>query len=892
VRVGVYEIVASLGAGGMGEVYRARDTKLDRLVALKILPESFAQDPDRLARFHREARTLAALNHPNIAIIHGAEEADRVHALVMELVEGEDLSQRLARGPLPLDDALAIAKQVADALDAAHEQGVVHRDLKPANIKVRSDGTAKVLDFGLAKAVSPPVAGGTATASPTITSPALLTGVGMLLGTAAYMSPEQAKGRQADQRSDVWAFGCVLYEMLTGARAFPGDDVSDTLAAILRAEPHWQALPATTPLPVRRLLRRCLEKDRKRRLAAIADARLDIEDALSASSPDSTASTAPGARTRRWLPWLAAGVALVVGGSVAGAAVWLATRPGAERLTRTTIQTSGEMALVGSPVSRNFAIARDGSKIVYRAATQLVVRPLAQLEATALKGAGAGNAPFFAPDGQWIGFFENSALKKVAISGGPPITLFQGNGGASGATWGSDSTIVFAQTGARGLRRISAEGGDAAFVTTVDQTAGELNHTWPDFLPDSRSVLFTIVRAGDVDTSRDVALLDLATGNRTVLIPGGSHPRYLPTGHIVYGTTDTLFAVPFDLERRTVSGNAVPVVAPVAAIGGAAGYQYDVAHDGTLVYQPDGSTARRSGALVWVDRQGRETALGVQTRPFIHPRLAPDGTRVVVNIEGDLWVWEIAGKRLVRATFEPRRNSTPLWSPDSQYLVFGSTRRGGPANLFMQAANNTGVATQLVESPNVNQPTAFTPDGLQIVFNENTPARQRDIRLLTLKPTPRVTSLVETRFDERGGIVSPNGRWLAYESNSSGSYEIFVRPFPGVDSGLWQVSTSGGVQPLWARSGRELFYIAPDGLLMAVPLQAHESVWLADAPVPAVERPYYRGGEGTFSRQYDVSGDGQRFLMIKEEPTEVEAAPSIVVVRPWFDELKRLTLGR
>ena len=425
----------------MGEVYRARDTKLQRDVAIKILPEAFAHDSERLARFDREARTLASLNHPNIGQIHGLEESDGIKALVMELVEGPTLADRIAQGPIPLDEALPIAKQIAEALEAAHEQGIIHRDLKPANVKVRPDGTVKVLDFGLAKALEPASAGSTdATASPTITSPAMMTGVGVILGTAAYMSPEQAKGRAADKRSDVWAFGCVLYEMLTGARAFAGDDVSDTLAAVLRGEPDWRVLPSETPASIRRLLRRCLEKDRKRRLSDAADARLEIEEALTTPMFETSAAPAPSQGGWRRGALIAA-AALAVGGVAAGGAVWTAIRPASARVTRTVIQTSGATALTISPrAAGSLAITPDGSRLVYTAASQLVVRRLDQFDSEALTGLGAPTQPFISPDGQWIGFFDGLVLKKVAIGGGPAVTVDKDNnpgGGPLGATWGT-----------------------------------------------------------------------------------------------------------------------------------------------------------------------------------------------------------------------------------------------------------------------------------------------------------------------------------------------------------------------------------------------------------------------------------------------------------------------
>ena len=871
----------------MGQVYRARDTQLDRDVAIKILPEAFAADAERVARFQREAKVLASLSHPNIAIIHGLEQADGVHALVMELVPGEDLSQRIARGAIPLDEALPIAKQIAEALEAAHEQGIIHRDLKPANVKVRPDGIVKVLDFGLAKALEPVSAGSTAAAtSPTITSPAMMTRVGMILGTAAYMSPEQARGRPVDKRSDLWAFGCVLYEMLTGKRAFEGDDVSDTLAAVLRGEPDWRALPTETPASIRRLLRRCLEKDRTRRLSDAVDARLEIEEALTTPMFETSAAPAPGSQAGWRRGALIAAAALAVGGVAAGGAVWTAIRPAPARVTRTVIQTSGATALTtNSRASGALAITPDGSRLVYTAASQLVVRRLDRFDAESLTGLGSPMQPFISPDGEWIGFFEGLILKKVAIGGGPAVTVFKDqnpNSGPGGATWGTDGTIVYAGSIGAGLKRVAAaSGGEAETLTTPDRERGEVRHSWPSFLPGGRALLFTISYAV---RGPEIAVLNLETGVTTVLL-SGLRARYLPSGHLVFGTENTLRAVAFDLERLTVAGEPVPVVSPIVAVQGPQGsYEYDVAADGTLVYLPTIITSPFLHTPVWVNRQGRETSLGMQARPYVHPRLSPDGTRVAVNERANIWIWDLVRSRLTRGPLDS--GTVLVWTPDSARLIFSSFRGGGGANLYVQAADGTGTATRLSDSPNQHNPTGTTADGAQIVFNELTPTQLGDISLLTMTPTPQVKPLVATRANERGGVVSPDGRWLAYESDRSGAYEVWVQPFPTVDAGRWQVSSAGGVQPLWARNGRELFYVAPDGALMAVQWRGLPES--GGAPTRLIEGRYSRGVGGTTVRQYDVSADGQRFLMMKEEARETDLAPSINVVQNWFGELRRL----
>jgi serine/threonine-protein kinase len=545
----------------MGEVYRAADTNLKRSVAIKVLPESMAGDAERLARFQREAEVLASLNHPNIAAIYGLERSAGTTALVMELVEGPTLADRIARGPIPLDDAWAIARQIADALEAAHEQGIIHRDLKPANIKVRPDGTVKVLDFGLATVHAPERESPAAVSrslSPTITSPAMMTGAGMLLGTAAYMSPEQAKGKRADRRSDLWAFGAVVYEMLTGRRAFAGDDVSDTLVSVLRDEPDWSALPAGTPPPIRRLLRRCLEKDRKRRFDSAADARLEIEDAMVAPQADAaTLRPAPGAAWSRALPWAVAGLLGVIALLLWGP--WRRAAP--PPITRTTIVTSGAAALTVAGFVRDLALSPDGDRVVYvgNRGTQLFVRALDALEPVAIVTGDRVLGPFVSPDAQWVGFtVAGGTLQKAKITGGPAITLTRLDGTIRGATWTSDGTIIVA-TGnpATGLQRVSADGGTAEVLTRPDHARGEADHLWPELLPGGRTVLFTITsQTGGPETAQVVAR-DLRTGTDKAVLRGGSHAHYVASGHLVFVAAGTLRAIPFDPDRLETRGTAV-----------------------------------------------------------------------------------------------------------------------------------------------------------------------------------------------------------------------------------------------------------------------------------------------------------------------------------------------
>ncbi len=632
-RLGPYEILSALGAGGMGEVYRARDTKLDRAVAIKILPEAFAADTERIARFQREAKTLASLNHLNIAHIHGLEESSGVRALVMELVEGEDLAQRIARGAIPVAEALPIAKQMADALEAAHEQGIIHRDLKPANIKVRPDGTVKVLDFGLAKALGPPdvvqafspAIGGPEgphyTNLPTLTTPAM-TQAGMILGTAAYMSPEQARGTPVNKRADIWAFGCVLYEMLTGQRAFDGQSVSDTLARVIEREPDWARLPATLTPALRTYIKRCLQKDPRQRVQAIGDVRLALEGAFETALPQTAAPPVVAGRPRVALVGVAAIIASV---AIIGTLAWVAMRPAPPRVSRLQVTPAGAAALSIGWNDRDLAITPDGSRLIYvgNQGTQIFVRALDALAPVAVF-TGRVTGLFVSPDGHWIGFRDGlGVLKKVAVAGGPAVTLAMiDTAGSSGATWGPDDTIIVATNSVdTGLLRVSAAGGPLTVLTRPDRAQGEGDHFWPEMLPGGRAVLFTITSlTGGLDAAQ-VAVMDLQTGTRKILVRGGSHAHYVSSGHLVYAAAGTLRAVAFDLPRLETRGTPVPVISDVVTTNNG-GVDAVVAGDGTLAYV-SGNGVRAQRTLVWVDRQGTRRRLRRRRARTSFPRCHP-----------------------------------------------------------------------------------------------------------------------------------------------------------------------------------------------------------------------------------------------------------------------------
>jgi Tol biopolymer transport system component len=882
-RLGSYEVVAQVGAGGMGEVYRARDTKLGRDVAIKVLPANFVNDPERLSRFQREARMLAALNHANIATIYGLEQYDGGTCLVMELVSGETLAERVKAGPLGVEEALKIAVQIAEALEAAHEKSIIHRDLKPANVKVTPEGKVKVLDFGLAKAFAGDATTEDLSNSPTLSMAATMQGV--IMGTAAYMSPEQAKGKPVTKATDIWAFGCVLYELLSGHAAFEGDDITEILAAVVKIEPDWSRLPENSPAAIRELLRRCLRKDRRQRLQDATGVRIEIEEAITAPSPGPTAA-APA--RRGWRQAVVLGLAVLVAAVVAGLAVWRLKPSPPLPVTRTVINVPPGQQLAGLDSGPALALSPDGTQLAYvarqGATQQLYLRAMDSLEARPMPGTEGATNPFFSPDSKLVGFFAGGKLKKVSVAGGASVTLGD-VANPRGASWGSQGVIAFSASTTSLLQELPDAGGAPQPLTHFDK--GENSHRWPEFLPGGKAVLFASGVGGGFNGAQ-IAAQSVATGERRNLVQGGTNPRYAPTGHLVYAQGGNLMAVPFDPQRLAVTGSAVPIVEGVVqSVAGNSQYSFSAA--GSLVYVP-GSVQSRRTTLVWVSRNGGEKPLPAPAHNYEWPRISPDGRRLAVTILEDgsqIWLYDLSRETLTRSTFEGNVNIGPLWTPDGKRITFRTNKEGAADHSFWQLADGSGGLEQLTTGEYNESPSSWSPDGQLLAFMETNPTTGQDIWVLRMSDR-KAQPFLRTRFNESVPRFSPDGRWLSYISDESGRYEVYVQPYPG-PGGKWQISTEGGTEPVWNPNGRELFYRSGDKM-MAVDIATQPSFTLGK-PHMLFQGPYIPTS-ATFP-YYDVSPDGQRFLMLK--PIEsAEAAPTqINVVLNWFEELKqKVPVGR
>ena len=895
---GKYRITEEIGRGGMGVVYEAEDTKLARKVAIKVLPEIFTADPERMARFEREARVLASLNHPNIAAIYGVEEADGKRFLVLELVEGDMLAERLSRGALSLEETIDVCRQIAEGLEGTHEKGIIHRDLKPSNVKITPEGKIKILDFGLAKALHDQTSEIDISKSPTITAD--MTEPGVILGTAAYMSPEQATGRPVDKRADIWAFGCILYECLTGKRPFHGATVTESIAAILRGEPDWDSLPAGTPGNVQAVLHRCLQKDPRLRLHDVADARLEFGE--SATYP----SEAVSAPHRFSLLWLAAGAAVMLLAGILVDRVLIRhppSTPSAPAITATIKVEPGHWldgmrrALELERPSRTaLAVSSDGRFVVYsaieenpgpQAKSRLFLRRMDQLEAKPMTGTEGAINPFLSPDDQWVGFWADGKLKKIPVESGVAAALCDAPS-IFGANWGRDNSIVFSNGLAAGLSMVSAEGGKPETLTNPDPKREEHSHRLPSWLPNGKAVLFTVMRHS-WDPQPWLALLRLDTREWHVLLQDAADARYVPTGHLVFLRQGTLMAVRFDLARLEVIGQPSPLVENVmqafstnSGLNTGAG-QLGISDTGSLIYAAGGIVPDRKHSLVWVDHRGIEQPVTALQFHFFAPRLSPDGQRityVTAGREWQVWVYELGRGTNSRLSGEGRA-AWPIWTPDGERLLF-SWHKSLAENLFWQPYDGSAPMDRLTTSEYPQLAGSWSADGITVALVEEHRDTISDIVVLDVR-SGRVTPFLNSQFSERYPEFSPDGRWIAYTSNESNRNEVYVRPFPGPGM-KHPVSSEGGIQPLWARNGKQLFY------------RWQDQVWVVDVrtdggfatskPRLLFENPGYLPSGPI--RGYDLSLDGQRFLMAKDERRKTTPVTEMILVQNWFEELKRL----
>ena len=885
-KLGPYEIISPLGKGGMGEVWRARDPRLNRDVAIKVSAHQFSD------RFEREAKVVASLNHPNVCTLFDVGP----NYLVMELIEGPTLAERIARGPVPVDEALGIAKQIAWALEAAHEKGVVHRDLKPANVKIRPDGSVKVLDFGLAKTGE--------YAEVTGDSPTMMSIPGMILGTASYMSPEQAAGQPVDKRADIWAFGVVLYEILTGKRLFQGDSLAHILADVLRGPMDLATLPNDTPRRVRELMKRCLDRDVKNRLRDIGEARVAIEGA-GVEEVERAGVAAPSQPRFGKAGWIAAAAGFA---SIAAGLAFLHFR---EKPPTAPVVTRFQYTL---PEGQNFtrpgrhiiALSPDGTKLVYVANQQLYLRSMDQLEAAPIRGTNEDPAePVFSPDGQWIAYFASQGgnagaiqLKKIAVTGGAPVTLAGIAGGRPfGAEW-SGGNIAFGSNsdGDSSIREVPDSGGAIRVLWKADSKKERVAQ--PRLLADGKHMML-VSRPLQTDSGTensqaegDIVVQTLAGGDRRKLVSGGTDPHVLPSGQLVYVHDGTLFAVPFDVQHLAVTGGPVPVLEGVVEASGSLAGQFAISQDGTLALRPGAAGAASPRRLFWVDREGHEQAIAAAPKSYREPRLSPDGTKIAVAAEDgehDLWIYDLAKETLTRETFGPAFEYTPVWAPDGRSLFFASgpnrQNRGVLFDIYRKAADGTGAPEALTEHLQGGHPLSLTPGGKSLVYYMSSTTGDGGLYQLPLEPKgPSQPVLADGKSSSFYGEVSPDGKWIAYGSNESGRDEIFVRPFPAVNGGRWQVSPAGGTRPVWARSGRELFFLDDARRMSVVAVQPGPGFNFGTPKVLFDSSAHY---ETDVFRSFDVSADGKRFLVIRDLVAGTGSErQTLVVVSHWFDEVK------
>jgi Tol biopolymer transport system component len=916
-KLGPYEIVSPLGVGGMGEVYRARDSKLGRDVALKVIAPEFAHDQQRMGRFQREAQVLASLNHPHIASIYGFEDSSGVSALIMELVEGPTLAERIHQGAIPLDEALPIARQIAEALECAHERGIVHRDLKPANIKLTNDGKVKVLDFGLAKALQDDTSGTDISNSPTLTMGS--TKAGIILGTAAYMSPEQAKGKSADRRADIWSFGVVLYEMLTGEQAFGGETVSDSLASVIKDAPDFSKLPVQTPPRVRELLQRCLQKDPKQRIQAIGDARITIDEALQESKSgsgfvvglgsdigpaqapaQSRAHTPPRAATTRLLPWLVA-AALAIGLAAALFALSRESRSGDARSVELALPLPPSRTLDQSN-GPSFAISPDGLRIAFvtmgaaAGSGDLYIRDLDKPDAVALEGAGPAAAPFFSPDGQWIGYFGEGKLKKISIRGGTPIVLADVTG-YRGGDWGEDGTIVFPAQFTSGLYRVpSSGGGSAQPLTHLDAQRGEVTHRWPQVLPGGQSVLFTSSADNNFFAKADIEVASFSDGKPHLLVENGYYGRYLPGGYLSYVSQGTLFVAPFDIKTLKLTGNAIPVLQHLASDLSNGGAQFSVSRNGSAMFSV-GKSEDEQLNIVLLDRKGNATILLKDQTDAASPRFSPDGKKIAF-LKGNrgIWVYDIARGVLSPVTLENLTVYNPVWTTDGQRITYSAPQASVPGEkVYWRRADGSGNEEALTPEPTpYTFPWSWLPDGKTLALTRVSLKGGGCCEIWTItldangKPEEMKPFLAsQTDSNGPGGLdyypsFSPDGKWLAYTAQQTGSQQIFVTSYPQ-SNGKWQVSSGEAWEARWAKNGRELFYVN-GSQMMRVPYTVENGAFQAGTP----EQLF---GDNRFELRvpfpsFDISPDGEHFVMLQPTGGRNSGATLPTVILNWTTQVR------
>jgi serine/threonine-protein kinase len=881
--IGAYEVIDALGSGGMGDVYRARDTKLNREVALKFLPEELVSDKSLLARFDREAKLLATLNHPSIATIHSIEEHDGKPFLVLELVEGESVHERLLKSTFLVRETMEICRQVASGLEAAHKKGIVHRDLKPANVMVSSDGRAKVLDFGIAKPLQYGQAAHVLSEAPDATA---ITATDTLVGTGPYMSPEQIRDKPLDRRTDIWSFGCLMFEMLTGKRAFQRETLADTLSAILEREPDWEALPKKTPVSVKLLLRRCLAKDPTQRLQHIGDARIEISDVITGPVESLTGKPdeAPGLPLWQVAAGLAA--ALVAGVVLGGLAFWgLSPAPDVPAVNKFPIPLPANETL-GVGGSSSMALSADGQRLVYvarRGANQrLFLRELDQFDPVPIDGTEGAESPFFSPDGQSIGFFAEGELRRIGIVGGEADSLCSASD-PRGATWGDDDAIYFS-TASSGLWRVAASGGNPEELTSPDPALGEISHRWPQVLPGADAVILTVWAGSGSDETR-IGVVSTEGGDVTPLLENASYGRYAASGHLVFERDDRLWAIPFQPGSSSASGTAVPVLDDLVVHGEVGVAYFALSESGSIVFAP-GGVLQSGPALAWVEPDGSVEPLPLDSRAFGYPRVSPDGRRLAATIvdgeQSDIYIADLErGGSFTRFTSEGQ-NTIPLWSPDSSRLVFARLvidSDGLPQwGLFMQPTDQSEPAQQLTSGASLLFPSSFSSDGNTLAYTQWDPEGTPDIHLLQMRSSPAQEPFLATPDDEYEAVFSPDGQWIAYVSNRTGQREVYVRGL-GPTAGTYQISTDGGTEPEWSMDSGEIFYRSGNRIMTVTVPRAPRLV--AGTPRPLFDGPYEE--ESLFAANYDYDPNENRFLMISNE--QLVPARQLRMVLNWFEEL-------